>query len=525
MTTAGQPGRYKLLSRIAAGGMGEVYLATDSVGPPPDLRVALKLLLPHLSEEREFVDMFLDEARLSARLHHPNIPQVLDVGLADGRYYLAIELIEGVSSSMLLKACRRAGAMLPMPVVRLCAQGLCDALEYAHELKGPDGHSLEVVHRDVSPSNLLVSTSGRVLLNDFGIARAQGRSHSTRTGEVKGKFAYMPPEQLDLSAPVDRRADVYSAALTLYELATLDAPYLRNTDPATIDAVRAGTLPDASRMRADLPASFSAALTKANSRLPQDRFPTARALLDALLDGEVAKPEELGRLVESLCAPELEVFRRQTSEAVTRATMQTASLLPSKSPRSEPEDGGTAVALAALRSPWRRAVWPAVLAAVVVSGLGAWRVFAPVPEVADSRVPSVTPSPTTPAPVVVEPQPLAVAPPVEPSGRPEPVAKRPKTVAKKPLAARPLVAPLAPAPEPAPVAAAPTAPGFVSLDARPWADVFIDGREVDRTPIARYPLAPGSHTIVFKNPERRKEVTRVVTVKSGAPSSVLVEPE
>ncbi|MHB8873250.1 MAG: serine/threonine-protein kinase, partial [Myxococcaceae bacterium] len=487
---------------------------------------------PHLSEEREFVDMFLDEARLSARLQHPHIPQVLDVGLTDGRYYLAIELIEGVSSSMLLRACRRAGALLPMPVVRLCAQGLCDALGYAHDLVDAGGRPLEVVHRDVSPSNLLVSTAGRVLLNDFGIARAQGRSHSTRTGEVKGKFAYMPPEQLDLSSPVDRRADVYSAALTIYELATLESPFLRETEPATIDAVRSGALPDATSARADLTPAFSAALARATARIPGDRFPTARALLDALLDGEVAPPEELGRLVDSLCTFELEVFRRKTSEAITRVTVQTASMLPGGSRSKAREEGGTAAALAALRSPWRRWVWPVALVGLIVSGLAAWTLL-PGPESPQLPVavpvPGQKPLPVNP-PAAVE-KTVAGAPAAAPSSRIEAPPRRNRPPSGGAAKKNPATAATGdPAKSPAasttgPAAGAPAGPGFVSLDARPWADVFIDGRQIDRTPIARYPLPPGQYQIVFKNPERQREATRLVTVESGRPTSVLVELE
>ncbi len=493
--------RYELLFRIAAGGMGEVHLATDKLGPPPGRRVALKLLLPHLSEEREFIEMFLDEARLSARLHHPHIPQVLDVGLAEGRYFLAIELIEGVSASQLLKGCRRAGAMLPLPVVRLCARGLCEALEYAHDLKDATGRALEVVHRDVSPSNLLLSTSGQVFLNDFGIARALDRSHSTRTGEVKGKFAYMPPEQLDLSAPVDRRADVYSAALTLFELATLQSPFLRQTEPATIDAVRTDTLPEITLTRNDVTPQFRAALVRATSRRPGDRFPTARALLDALMDGPVAAPAELGQLVESLCPEELEVFRRKASDALTRAGMETASMLRPERRTALSNDPGTAAEIAELRKRTPNRWAPFGLAALLATGLAGWVVLGP------SAPPALAP---TPAPIAAaEPKPPVPVPPVS---SPEPARAEPA-----PKRVRPTPPPVAVKPVPA------TGPGWVSIDARPWANVFIDGKEIDRTPIARYPLPPGRYTLVFKNPERNQEQTRVVTIESGRSSSVLVD--
>jgi eukaryotic-like serine/threonine-protein kinase len=491
-------GRYQLLKRIAAGGMGEVYLAQEETGEQPGRKVALKLLLPHLSDEPSFVAMFLDEARITAQLHHPNIPQVLDVGQADGRYYLAIELIEGVSASQLLRACRRAGAMLPLPLVRLIARGLCEALDYAHGLVDEQGKPLEIVHRDISPSNILVSAKGRVLLNDFGIARARGKSHASRTGEVKGKFAYMPPEQLAASGEVDRRADVYSAALTVFELATLESPFLRDTEASTIDAVRSSALPDVTLTRADASPSFGAALAQATARKPEQRPASAGALLEKLLDGPVGTPAELGQLVESLCANELAAFRKTLTEPITAAGLNTSSMRGKATPPlSDPGDATYAAAEKFRPSPLRWLLPVGILGA----GLGAiygWPDKAPATPVA---VVEPKPEPKPEAKPEAKPEPTHVAV-IPDAGRPPPSRPRPRPVE----VAKPAAGP----------------PGWLSVDATPWATVFLDGKEVGTTPLAGYPLPPGKYRLVFKNPGG-KQAQRDVTVESGKSAALTVD--
>ncbi|MFP2907782.1 serine/threonine-protein kinase [Pyxidicoccus sp. 3LFB2] len=318
LTTGGlRVGPYELLSRIAAGGMGEVFIARRTGLAGFEKRVALKLLLPHLSEEPALVERFLEEARIAARMEHPHIIPLFDAGEADGRYYLAMALVEGVSLSQLLRACRREGLQLPLPVVRAVATGLCEALDYAHHLRGPAGEDFGVVHRDISPSNVMVSTRGAVLLGDFGIARVLS-SVTTRSGRPWGKYAYMPPEQLDAKGPVDARADVFAAAVTLYQALTLSSPFQRETDPATMDAIRQETLPDVTRLRPDAGARIRDTLLRGAARERDVRLPSARALLEGLLDGPVASAAELGALVESLCATELALFR-QHRRCSTRA--------------------------------------------------------------------------------------------------------------------------------------------------------------------------------------------------------------
>ncbi len=494
-------GRYELLTRLASGGMGEIYIARQTGAGAFEKRVALKLLLPHLGEDEELVRMFLDEARIAARMNHPNIVQIFDLGRADGQYFIAMALIEGVSLSRLLKACRAQKELLPIPVVRAIAQGLCDALSYAHELVGPSGEKQGVIHRDVNPSNVLVSRTGAVLLSDFGIAKAQDNLHRTRPGDVRGKYAYMAPEQMRSGGPVDARADVFGAAATLYEAFTGVAAFARRTDPETIDAVRAGKVVDPKELRPELGEAVAAALLRGMARRPADRFPSAAALKEAVIDGPIASAAEVGGCVERLCADELAPFRGE-------------SVAPIEHPATASLDPQAATV--------RRRGWPVMAAAVALAlavsagifaiAAAAGREVAPValPEIDLSDASPVTAA-TVPPPAPVEPAPTdeAVAlraPPPEAAGELGRGADR----GERPRPARTFKK------KPAPVLrAAATRSGFLSADAAPWAVLSIDGREIDRTPIARYPLPVGEHTLVFKNPDLG-EIRRKVRIHEGA---------
>lgn len=286
--------------------MGEVFVARDaesqSENPP---MLALKLLLPHLSDEEEFVQMFLDEARIAAQMHHPNIVQLFDLGEAAGRYYLAMALVEGVSLSRLLKAARAKNERFPLALVRRIALGLCAGLTYAHELKGARGEINGVVHRDVSPANLLLSITGDVLLTDFGIAKAEGTYHRSHPTRVRGKYAYMAPEQMRTDGVIDARADIFSAAVTLYEALTLESPFAKGTEPETIDAILRSEPRDVREFRADTPEPIAEALMKCLSKDAADRLETADALAAAFRGGIEGTAAELGGFLERLCGDEI----------------------------------------------------------------------------------------------------------------------------------------------------------------------------------------------------------------------------
>ncbi len=273
-------GKYQLVRKLASGGMAEVFLA-KAAGPRGfEKTLVLKRILPHLAEDPAFVEMFLGEARLAAQLEHPNIVQIFDFGEAEGSFFLAMELIDGPNLRKLVK--RAAEEALPpafcAKVIAFAAEGLA----YAHEFRdGETGEPLGLVHRDVSPDNILVSRQGAVKVVDFGIAKVAGQGHRTLTGVVKGKVAYMPPEQLQAKA-MDRRVDVYALGVVLYELLTGKRPFDATTDVSVMQAILFESFIPVAQRRPDVPVALHQVLDKALAKDRERRYPDCRALQDDL---------------------------------------------------------------------------------------------------------------------------------------------------------------------------------------------------------------------------------------------------
>lgn len=227
-------GRYELLHKIAAGGMAEVFLARQW-GPAGFFRdVVIKRLFPHYAEHEHALRMFQDEARLLAELSHPNIPQTYDLGYADGHWYLAMEHVGGVSLADLCHAAAKANKPLPHPVAIGIVQQVCLALHHAHERRDREGRALRIVHRDVTPQNIMISLDAVVKVLDFGVAQTSARI-DTDAGVVRGTYAYMAPEQVR-GKPLDKRADVFALGVNLYELTT-GRRLFRGTDVEIMTAV------------------------------------------------------------------------------------------------------------------------------------------------------------------------------------------------------------------------------------------------------------------------------------------------
>ena len=267
-------GPYELLRSLATGGMGQIYLARSTRAEGFSKLLVVKLLLAEYSRDPGFVAMFLDEARIAAKLNHPNIGQIFDLGDVEGTYYLAMEYIPGVDLRTLERDCTDRGRPLPLPLACRIFADAAAGLHYAHELTDDAGHPLGVVHRDVSPSNLLVSFDGGVKLIDFGIAKAKGRSTATAAGQLKGKFAYMSPEQAE-GDPLDRRSDLYSLGLVFHEVITGKRVLQRDSDTQTLKAAREGAVEPCSKANPLVPASLDAVIGKALARRPEDRYATA----------------------------------------------------------------------------------------------------------------------------------------------------------------------------------------------------------------------------------------------------------
>ncbi len=268
-----QIGRYRIEKRLASGGMAEVFVAWQLGAGGFERKVALKRLLPELAENPASAAGLLDEARITARLQHRNIAQVFEVGLEGGQHFIAMELVDGPPLRSLMASQKRVSVQTPLPVALMISRSLLSALQHAHDLKDQHGAPLNVVHRDVTPANVLVSRNGEPKLIDFGLVLATSRLFRTETGIARGTMPFMSPEQATHTA-IDRRADVFSAAATLYELFTgarafVEGPF--GPKPA---------LP--SSVRHDLPPAVDDVFHKAYAAKPDDRFESAAAFAEAL---------------------------------------------------------------------------------------------------------------------------------------------------------------------------------------------------------------------------------------------------
>lgn len=274
-------GRYLLFESIAQGGMAQVHLAR-MVGPVGFSRiVAIKRLHPHLALEAEFVSMFLDEARLAARVRHPNVVPILDVVSLPTELFIVLDYVAGESLSSLWRAGRQSEARIPADIVCAILVGALTGLHAAHEAKSETGGPLSIVHRDVSPQNVMVGEDGLARVLDFGIAHAAERLATTRIGEVKGKPSYMSPEQLS-GANVDRRTDVYSAGVVAWELLTGQRLFLGEGDAQIFELVKNGAKQSVRMLVPEVPAELDAVVMKAIAGDPALRFQTARDFALAL---------------------------------------------------------------------------------------------------------------------------------------------------------------------------------------------------------------------------------------------------
>ncbi|MBI1946394.1 MAG: serine/threonine protein kinase [Deltaproteobacteria bacterium] len=275
-------GDYELLRLIATGGMAEIYLARHDGVAGLSRMVVVKRMLPQLAVRPDFVRMFLDEARLAAKLNHPNIVQVFNLGEVDHSYYIAMEFVDGPHLGALFAHSLRQRAALP---VELCVQTVAraaDGLHYAHEVNDPETDTpLSIVHRDISPQNLLVSRHGDVKVTDFGVAKASNQQTKTRTGIIKGKVAYMSPEQC-LGEAVDRRTDVFALGIVLYELLTRRRLFREKSDLLIMQRITTETVAAPSTINKEIDAELDAICAKALARKREERFSSASDFAEAL---------------------------------------------------------------------------------------------------------------------------------------------------------------------------------------------------------------------------------------------------
>lgn len=274
-------GRYRLVAKVAQGGMAAIYVAVHEGIQGFSQVVIIKRVLPHLATTHVFREMFLDEARIAAQLHHPNIVSTHELGEVDGHYFIAMEYLPGHDVLSILRRCRAKRTVVPIPIACAIAQRCAAGLHHAHDFRGSEGEPLNLVHRDISPSNIVVTYHGEVKILDFGIAKAAIQSANTQLGTFKGKLAHSAPEQL-LDQPIDRRTDVFALGILLWELLANRPLFKRNGDAHTIDAVRTADAQPPSSRRPEIPKYLDDIIMRALSLKPSDRFASAEEMQLAL---------------------------------------------------------------------------------------------------------------------------------------------------------------------------------------------------------------------------------------------------
>ncbi len=270
-------GNYYLLEKIAVGGMAELFKARQRGVHNFEKIVAIKRILPHLSDNDEFVRMFIDEAKLAAQLTHPNIVQIFDLGKAGGFYYIAMEYVDGRDLRSLLRKVREYHLPFPEPVAAFVTMKVAMALDYAHRKRGMNDKELKLVHRDVSPQNVLISSDGAVKLVDFGIAKAATKTTQTMAGALKGKLLYMSPEQA-LGQSLDNRSDIYSLGLVLFELLTGERCFQADSELGVLEKVRLGKVQDVQHVNPQVSRDMSSILNKALQKGVDQRYHSARLM-------------------------------------------------------------------------------------------------------------------------------------------------------------------------------------------------------------------------------------------------------
>ncbi len=274
-------GRYEVITHLATGGMAQIYLARQSGLGSFERHVVLKTILRERASDQQFVTMFLDEAKLAATLNHQNVAQVYEVDQSDGAYFMAMEYVHGENARAILETTLRRGWTIPLELAVMIISGAAAGLHHAHERRGKNGQPLNIVHRDVSPANIMVGYDGSVKVLDFGIAKAEERATKTVGGTIKGKYGYMSPEQCK-GKPIDRRSDIFALGICLYELTTLRRAFKGNDDFETMKRIVSNDIIPPSVAVPGYPRELEAIVLTALAGDSAARFQTAQELIEAL---------------------------------------------------------------------------------------------------------------------------------------------------------------------------------------------------------------------------------------------------
>ncbi len=560
--------KYEIIRRLAVGGMGEIFLARQRGVAGFDRLVILKSLLPDLAEQEGFVDQFLDEARVAATLNHPNIVSIYEVGAWQGVYFIAMEYINGDSLSGLVPAAAKAGLSIPFPVTARIIHDAALGLDHAHHASDPDGRPLNIVHRDVTPQNIMVRTDGVTKVVDFGVARAANRVTRTATGMVKGKLPYMPPEQIS-GQQLDHRTDQWALGVVLWEMLTGQRLFRAENDALLINLILKHPIPPPSDLVEGVPRELEEVLVRMLDRDRAGRFRRLQEVADALrgyLDSvsSDSKQARVAEFVQGIAGDRIK--ERVTDLTPSRPENFLIPLQQAGAIGADTRGGATRPERrkpAAKANPWALMAGGAAAVIVIAGGVG-------------FMLSQKQPAPPPPAPVVVAPP---VPTPVEqPAPKPEPKPVEPapepptvlqldsdpseakvysgeRLVGQTPLrlstlspdtdyqlvvdktgfepsivkvrlekgATQELSVPLQkkktrrPGPGPsqaAPVAAA-AEDGFLTLKTTPWTKVSIAGTPYGSTPLFKVKLRPGTYSVVLVNEQEGINETRSVTIPAG----------
>ena len=303
-------GKYYLLERINVGGMAEVFKAKAFGVEGFERLIAVKRILPHIAEDEEFITMFIDEAKIAGQLQHANVAQIFDLGKVDDSYFIAMEYVHGKDLRAIFDHLRKLDMTMPISQLAYTLMQVCEGLDFAHNKKDQGGRAMNLVHRDVSPQNILIGYEGEVKLVDFGIAKAAGKASKTQAGILKGKFGYMSPEQVR-GLPVDRRSDIFSVGICLYEMLTGERLFVGESDFSTLEKVRNVEITPPTRFNKKIPAELERIVLKGLAKEPEDRYQNAIDLHDDLQAflysvGELCSRKDLAGWMKRSYAAEIE---------------------------------------------------------------------------------------------------------------------------------------------------------------------------------------------------------------------------
>ncbi len=566
MVTGERLGRYTLLGKLATGGMAEVFLARQD-GPQGFAKtVVIKKILPHLTDDAQFVQMFLNEARLAALINHPNVVSIYELGEdpESGTYYMVMEYIDGCNLKRVAHAAAKNHKAIPVSFAAKIVADSCAGLDFAHNLKGEGGKPLNIVHRDVSPENILLTYGGQVKVVDFGIAKASYQEGKTKTGQLKGKFGYMAPEQT-LGKPIDRRADVWALGVVLYWMCTGAKPFSGDSEGAIIQQILYATPPPPSQRNSHIDAEIDRIVLTALAKDPEQRYASARALQLDLerWAGQTSNAISSLALAEFMSTqfPEATDSDRLLTRAILSGDFK-ASLTPSQTnfsrdSKSQPSASRTVTSTEDIHFEEEddadfepRKDRPLLIglgagALLVIGGLVSFLAFGrgapkplpvePPPTLATAPVPQPQPQPVVTPPAPPAP-PVATAPVVQaPTFVPVPVQHPPPPPAP-PVRNTAAIATAHPvhhhahvhqeAPpefQPPPIVEAPAPPpmradgppGRLAVRVLPWATVFVDGQLAGTTPFEPISVPSGRLSVRLVNDEIHAEKTLTVEVRPG----------